>query len=407
MRDKINFTEEAIEALVLSTGKTDEWVWDAQRSGLGVRLRAGKTATTKTYYVQYQYGGRDRRDPIGSTSEFTLQDAQHRAYVTRNAAANNVNPQVAKDEYGTESFRQVALSFIEARKRKLRPNTLRGYTRYLLNSDTPYFDPLHALEFKSITKRQIVECLNAIEARSPSAASDARGHLILLYKFAQEQGLVPEGHNPALYTRDPLPKSEMKEIGRALSDDELVAVWRAASQQAAEANDADFGRIVRLALLLGNRRQELGGMKWSELRNGTWHLPAERTKTKFDREIALPALALDIIGTQPASRTYVFGADDKGFSNWSKCKAKLDERLFGKVSSFKLHDLRRTMRTGLDKLGVSEDIAEAAIGHVSKKLVRTYNKHNRVTERAAATNQWAAYIDGLLTNKIVELHAAA
>jgi integrase len=419
VRDKISFTEEAIETLTLGIDpdthkeETDVWVWDLQRSGLGVRMRAGKT-TSKTYYVQYQYGGRDRRIPLGSTTTYTLQDAQHRAYEIRRDAADGKNPEAAKATRSTinPTFSTIATEFIAARAAKVRPNTLRGYKRYLgtpaaaANEDpNPYFGDLLKLEFKTITKGQIVKCLDAIEL--PSARADARGALILLYKWAQLKDYVPEGHNPPLYTEDPYPRSEMEETGRALTDDELVAVWKAAATPSSEHNDLDFGRIVRLALLLGNRRQEIGGMKWSEITNGVWHLPAERTKTNFDREIILPATALQIIGEQPPGREYVFGANDKGFSNWSKCKAKFDERVFGRVASFKLHDLRRTMRTGLDRLGISEELAEATIGHVSKKLIRTYNKHNKVSERADATNKWAAYIDGLVSGKITALPVAA
>lgn len=398
MRDRIDFTEVTVEALKITPEdkSTDVWVWDAQRSGLGVRMRVGKAGfTSKTFYAQYQYGGRDRRIPIGLTSEYSFQDAQNRAYEVRRDAADGKNPEVVKAERSTvdKSFAEVARLFVDERKSEIRSNTWRSYERYLIESDSAYFQKLFKLEFKSVTKLQIVDCLNAVAKRSKSTAADARSKLILLYKYAQQEGIVPEGHNPALYTKDPQPKSN-EDVGHALSDDELVTVWKAAEHKGRR-NDTDFGRIVRLGLLLGNRRQEIGGMKWSEIKDGVWHLPAERTKTNFAREIILPAAAREIIGERTAGE-YVFGSDKtKGFNGWSNSKKKFDERLAGKVS-FTLHDLRRTMRTGLSVVGVSEEIAEAAIGHVSEKLVRTYNKHEKTAERAAAMNLWADHIEKLV-----------
>ena len=101
---------------------------------------------------------------------------------------------------------------------------------------------------------------------------------------------------------------------RVLSNDELVAIWRACG-------DDDYGGIVRLLILLGSRRQEIGGMRWSELDldAGTWALPAARAKNNRAHTITLPPAALDIIwAVLRSTRDNLFGdrASD-GFTNWS------------------------------------------------------------------------------------------
>ena len=99
--------------------------------------------------------------------------------------------------------------------------------------------------------------------------------------------------NPVIGTHkpgDPQPRE------RVLNDTELVAIWRACK-------DDDYGRIVRLLILLGTRRQ-VGGMRWSELDldAGTWARPKERSKNHHADTVALPQAALDILRAVPQRR---------------------------------------------------------------------------------------------------------
>jgi integrase len=108
---------------------------------------------------------------------------------------------------------------------------------------------------------------------------------------------------------NPVIGTAVPEVGksreRVLSDDELAAVWRACK-------DDDHGRVVRLLILTGCRRQEVGGMAWSEidLERGLWKLPAARSKNKRAHELPLMPMALDVINAVPRvlTRDHLFGA---------------------------------------------------------------------------------------------------
>jgi integrase len=130
-----------------------------------------------------------------------------------------------------------------------------------------------------------------------------------------------------------------------LSDDELRAVWNACG-------DDHYGRIVKLLALTGCRRDEIGGLRWSEvnLNAATITLPAERTKNGHRHVVPLAPAAVDILSTieRVVGRDFVFGQYGQGFSGWADKKQKLGDS----VGSWVLHDLRRTFRTGLGKLGV-------------------------------------------------------
>jgi len=127
-----------------------------------------------------------------------------------------------------------------------------------------------------------------------------------------------------------------------ISDQELAAIWAAC-------RDDDHGRIVKLLILTGQRRDEAGDMMWPELdlSRGLWTIPRERTKNGLPHEVPLSDAALEILRSIPRreGREFVFGEGQGGFSGRSKSKARLDTRIAKAraiVRPWRLHDLRRT-----------------------------------------------------------------
>src|SRR6516162_7409740 len=122
-------------------------------------------------------------------------------------------------------------------------------------------------------------------------------------------------------------------------------------------------------------------------------LPAERTKNGQQHVVPLSDAALAILKNIPrrARRDYVFGLGQGGYSGWSKAKAVLDKRASLK-EPWTLHDLRRTVRTGLGKLGVQPHIAEAVLNHLPPKLIRTYDRNTYAAEKRDALDKWASHL---------------
>ena len=127
---------------------------------------------------------------------------------------------------------------------------------------------------------------------------------------------------------DPEPRDHI------LTDAELVKVWRACG-------DDDFGRIVRLLILLVRRREEIGGMQWDELDldGGMWRLPRARSKNGREHAIALPQEALAILSSTPRGdgiACLVFAPP--ALLRWPT-KEVLDRQLAGTVRPWRLHDI--------------------------------------------------------------------
>jgi len=185
-----------------------------------------------------------------------------------------------------------------------------------------------------------------------------------------------------------------------LTDAELVRVWHAADGLAPPAR-----ALVRLLILTGCRVGEVAGIRPAELDRaaGAWTLPPERVKNK--RGYTLP------LGTLATAELDPLLAHNLPAGSTSYLKSRLDE-LSG-VTGWRLHDLRRTCRTGLAKLGISRDIAEACLNHVRDRrgLVGVYDRHDYRNEIAAALLRWHDHVAGLVTlppgDNVVRLHSTA
>ena len=162
----------------------------------------------------------------------------------------------------------------------MRPRTLVEATRYL--STGTYFRPLHSMPIDTVKRKDIASCLVAISRKNGSVtAARARASLSAFFTWAMQAGLTEM--NPVIGAIQP---KDSEGRSRVLSDAELAALWRASGTD-------EYGRIIKLLILTGARRAEIGGLRWGELDadSGTWTLPSERSKNKHAHTLPLPAAA--------------------------------------------------------------------------------------------------------------------
>jgi integrase len=218
-----------------------------------------------------------------------------------------------------------------------------------------------------------------------------------------KEGLIEGNQNPVALTNDPLGGVDNSR-DRVLSDAEITKVWGAC-------RDDDFGKIIKLLILTGCRRDEIGSLKWSEIDDGVLTIPAARSKNRKAHSLTLPPLALDILKSIPRreGRDYVFGRSGQGFQRWSAYTTALREQL-GEMPAWTLHDLRRTFRTGLGRLGIPSHVAELAINHTRQGIQAVYDRHTYQHEIASALALWshhvAAILDGRPASNITPLRRA-
>jgi integrase len=385
---KIKLDAKTIPALVLPKGRPDEICWDAELEGFGLRLRRrADGGLLRNWVTQYRAGGHTRRVTIGSVDKITPVQARDAARKLLARVELGEDPQAdkaTKRQKATRTVRSTVASYLDAKQSDLRPASNRLNKLYLTG---PYFRPLHPMALDAVTRADVATCTRAtVRKHSAPTATAARRALSAFFAWTIADGLLGNGANPVVGSHrpdDPAPRD------RVLTDTELVAIWKACG-------DDDPGRIIRLLILLGSRRQEIGGMCWSEidLDAGTWTLPAARSKNARSHTIVLPTPALTIIQSVPRTgRDHLFGdRAHVGFTGWSNVKVDLDRRLAGVVKEWKFHDLRRTCATRMADIGVEPHHIEAALNHFSGHRSGVAGVYNRSSyERAvkAALALWS------------------
>jgi integrase len=333
-----------------------------------------------------------RRVLLGNAAVLSGAQAREQAKKVLGRVALGEDPQAERrDRRGKDqlNLRSVIEEYLQAKEVELRPRSFADIKRYLTGS---YFRVLHALPVDTVTRKDIAGRLVAITRESSSnTAARSRDLLHAFFVWALQMGYVEQ--NPVLGTIKP---KEAAGRTRVLSDAELAAVWCAAG-------DDEHGKIVKLLILTAARRQEIGGIRWSELdeEGGTWVLPAARAKNNHAHTLPLPPPAWAIINSVPrlADRNHLFGVRaERGFSTWALAKSNLDKRLGDTVAPFVLHDLRRTVATKMADLAVQPHIIEEILNHRGGHkagIAGIYNRSSYVREVKAAMALWADYVRAL------------
>jgi integrase len=370
----MRFTQRRLEELKCPAGKRDMLAFDAEQRGLGVRV----TATGgKSYLVQYTLGGRKRRVPLGSSSAISLAAARKAAQQILGEVAVGKDP--AADRKTAASAGELTLDGLisEWRARHL-VHRRRRYAAEATRALRYAFAKHLRTPATALTTKAVRAILNAIaDGGRRSIARQAGAYGRACYGWAVHVDLLAD--NPFIGIR--LETVASRE--RVLTDQELRSIWQATEDR------GSYRHIVRLLLLTGQRREEIAGMLWSELDADrmTWTIPAARTKNHRVQIVPLSKQAKAVLSAQPN-----FAHDDRvfmGFRSFSKAKPRLDAE--SGVTGWRLHDLRRTVATGLQRLGVRLEVTEAVLGHVGGSragIVGIYQRHTWADEKRAALNAW-------------------
>ena len=351
---------------------------DSLMQGLYLIVQPG--SGRKSWAVRCRRHGRPAKITIGPYPRVGLVEARESAArILRNLAeGRDPTPRAAG------SVEDVVEQFLRTYARpRHRPSTLRDCERAMGVALTAW----RGRRLETITKGDVRSLLASIVA--PSASNQTYKHLRKFFSWSAEADILVSTPFAGLKK---LHKEKSRE--RVLTDDELRRVWLAADK-----TGYPFGVFVKLAILTGQRRSEIAGMRRDELRDGNWTLPGARTKNGRVHVVPLSRQALELIDQQPGiSEQFVFSArSDKPISGFHNAKATLD-RISG-VIDWTVHDLRRTAASGMAKLGVSLVVIEKGLNHISGSLagiVGVYQRHEFAEEKRAALQQWADYVERLV-----------
>jgi integrase len=419
----VKLTERKIATLTVENGSKDRLVFDDAQRGLAVRVTA---SGGRTYLCQYTLHGHKWRIPLGACSALSLAKARQAAAAVMGDVAKGRNPAAErKDAAAAERARRT-------RNRLTLRVLIEDWKRHHLGGRRPSYaaEAVRALHrafaghlddaAEDLDRVAVVQGLDTLTRRrkrkDANVVNKWKGSAIVgrtaaygraAFAWAVKRGVVRV--NP--FADLPVSKSVGKRE-RVLSDDEIAEVWRAASHAA-----FPYGTIVRLLILTGQRRGEVAGMAWNELSDDLtiWTLPDARTKNGVTHTVPLSAPVRDVLMMlDKASGTVLPGAAATPFAGWSKAKRALDGAIMearakaaGSMPAspfpWTLHDLRRTVATGLQRLGVRLEVTEAILNHISGSrggIAGVYQRHDWAAEKRSALDAWADHVISIVGGRI-------
>ncbi len=386
----------------LEPSQIDKFYWDTDIKGLGLKVTP---KGNKSFMVQYRPGGRGtptRKVRLGAFGTVTVYKAREEAKRILGLKAGGRDPALemrqSRQWEVSDRFSAVAEEFLE--KHAAQNRTVDETARIIKRDVLPNWG---SRSVHKIGKRDVNDLLDAVVSRgSPFMANRILAALRKLFNWCVSRGIITS--SPCYGIAAP---HREKARDRVLTDDELVSIIKAVRQF-----EGPFGNIIQLLFLTAQRRNEVTHMTWGELGQdrSLWTLPGERTKNGKPHFVHLTDQAKAILLDIPKVGDFVFTSNGRTpFSGFSKAKKRLDE-LSG-VSGWRLHDIRRTVTTGMAMLKVAPHIADKIMNHQSGTIsgvAAVYQRHEFLDERKAALDAWGNHVqslvDGVDRDNVINMH---
>jgi len=384
--------------------------FDASFPGLALRVtdKGGKS-----WSVFYRLNGRLRRFTIGTYPAVKAADARREAQAALDRVRAGADPTEEKRARRNErtpeadTFAAVVEDYFERHvKQNNRNSTYVEHKRAIEHDALPKWG---RRPIGSITRRDVIDLIDEIIARDARVqANRTLARLRTLFNWAIQKERLTVSPVAGM----DLPTQEQAR-DRILSDDELRWLWASCDEIG-----WPFGPLIQILILTAQRRDEVGGMAWSELvlAEKAWTIPREKTKNDRAHEVQLCTTAVAILESLPhiGDAGLVFTTTgDTPVSGFSRAKRRLDDemlaikrKVLGKqkgdaIPDWTLHDLRRTAATGMAKLNIPPHVVDRILNHTSgtiRGVAAVYNRFAYLEERRAALEAWGRYVDNVVTS---------
>ena len=385
------------------TDKRQE-VADAACPGLYLIIQPGGA---KGWAFRYRFGGRPSKLALGSFPAMTLAEARRAASEARDKLDMGTDPAAEKrrakaaplPQKPADTFNNVLADYSKRHLSKLRSGKEVRRTIELYCA-AKWGDRL----LQDITRRDVLDLLDDITGKGKTTtANRVRVLLSGMFGWAVGRDIIPM--SPIVGTKPPVKE---KSRDRVLSDDEMRWLWLAAGEAG-----QPWHQLVRLLILTGQRRGEVAGMRNDELHGDLWRLPAARTKNGRPHDVPLSMPAKELLDGLERLGPYVctttgtepFQGFSKGLRVVTAKMAEIAEKERGQpapIPHWTLHDIRRTVATGMARIGIPVRVTEAVLNHVSgtaSGIVSVYQRHDYADEKRQALDAWARMVEEIVNGR--------
>jgi integrase len=371
--------------------------WDTKVPGFGLRI-TDRGAKSFILYTRYPPSRAPARRLLGDARKMGLAAARKKARQWLDLVEQGIDPQAVAREQQQAAQRDQRITFARVAEDWLR-EVVRGRQRKAREVEADLcreFIPRWGNRpITEITALDVRDAIKEVKDRAPAQARNLLGYAKRLFAWAEAQHVYGIDRSPAerLKPKDIIGRKTLRQ--RVLGDREMRALWFAAGKLG-----YPYGDVFQLLALTGQRKSEVAEARWREfdLDKRLWVIPPERMKGDAAHEVPLTDDATAILEALPRFNNgdFVFSTTfgTKPVNGFSKAKVNLDRamaaELGGAVEPFVIHDIRRSMRTGLSALPIPDRVRELVIAHAQPGLHKVYDQHSYRQEKAHALNLWAA-----------------
>jgi integrase len=394
------FNEEAVKKMRLATNETEATYRDKKQAGLLLRINK---SGAKSWRVQfYDANLRKMRSEglgefkPGSPDHVSVKDARDKAGHFRSNKKVILKQRADMQSANKDSFRAVVEWYLGKYVEGQRLTADR--IKVTLEKLYPQWE---RRAFESITRPEVIEQLDTIaKERGPRAADIT---LVALRRVMGKHAVRSKtGYaSPIIEGMAHIENPKLRARRRVLDDKELRLFWRACGDL------GTFGALAKMCLLTAQRRGKVANMRFDQIDDlGVWTVPKDDEREKGTGErLLLPPLAKQIIAEQEKLRTcaFVFPSSAKtGYSAFGQGKQELDDEMSAlagktKIPHWVVHDLRRSARTLMSRVGIASRVAEKVMGHATPGVEDTYDRWGYDPERADALLKLSNLIGEILT----------
>ena len=399
-------SKRSVDAFV--PGASVQFLWDRGGrecvNGFGVRVTP---AGIKSYVFQYRLGGREaptRRVTIGKHGAWTPDTARARAKDLERMVDAGIDPADADKERRRQAVDLAFSSYVGRFADGYLKASWKRWEEAQRLLEREAVPVLGAKPLPKITRSDLSDLWERVADR-PALARQAFAVMRKLFRWAVDRGDIERSPMDGAKAPRAVPARD-----RVLNDDEIKLLWAAA-----DAEGGAYGTFYQLLIVTGQRKDEVAKLEWKELDRGNavWLLPPARAKNATAHLVPLSPVAVSILdgiagGKKWPRKGYVLSTSGLApISNFSRSKAQIDKRLDALVDKhgsdpvppWRVHDLRRTVATGLQRLGVRFEVTEAVLNHVSGSksgVAGVYQRHDWKAEKRDALDAWGEHVAGIL-----------
>ncbi|MFP3425780.1 tyrosine-type recombinase/integrase [Pseudoalteromonas sp. SIMBA_162] len=396
--NKVNFTAGRVKTFKCEEGKKESFLWDDECKGLAIRAFAsGK----KTYVFQAWINGKTRRAVIGPVDAFDIDQARAKAREFQTQAKDYITPakvkqakaakELAEEQEqlrGTTTLKQVWLEYIDANKKRWGEKHYKDHLKAIQEPNQPWargkgrltkagcLYPLIETKLKDLTSKKIERWLQKENETRAGVAAQTYRLLFACLNWCSEQdkysGLIDVAK---LKTKD-VKKTVVKLNARtdSLQKEQLPAFFKYVRQ----IQNPVISAFVQTLLLTGARRNELVGLKWTEL-DLQWNSMTIRDKATSNgsdsgyRVIPLTPYVASLLINLPRRNEWVFSTPSGASGKLTDPRKSVEPALIAAgIEGLTLHGLRRSFSNLSEWVEIPTGVVAQIMGH---KPSATAEKH--------------------------------